>query len=391
MGSSSADNNARADVPIVVVVYHREKETSSMFRQLARVTDGYGLVVVNNGYDDPDSLRELSTKAYLENTDNVGAIRAINQGLDAAQGDYVCVLHNDILIFEEGWLDHIIAFMDRRPDVGLVGLAGRHTINQDGTLDYETTVVDMARYSDSFRPTWRFTEVAAIDGLGWVMRNNGFRLDESYGLMHYYDIDLSMQFLEAGYRVYSASVELDHLAEDRDHSTRASENYLDAIGGDDMAYFERARERFRSKWEHMLPICRGWRDEAYGYNRVDELAEQYRTLEKYLTEGFDARGRELDKAAAYARRVEAEIERKQGELLAEAIRNEEFRIELEVATDQINHLRVDLDAARAEAAPPAGKVHRLLYYLGREGFRLTARRVTNRLRGGEGGSPGGQE
>lgn len=382
-------NRARENVPIVVAVYHREDDTSRTFEQLDRVTDKYSLIVVNNGYDDPDSLRGLPRCTYIENEENVGAIVAINQGLEAAEGKYACVLHNDVLIYEDGWLDHIIDFLERRPDVGMVGLAGRHAIDEEGRLDYETTLVNMSRYSKSFRPTWRFTEIATIDGLGWVMRNEGFRLDEGYGYMHYYDIDLSMQFIHAGYNIYCAGIELDHLSEEAGRSTRHTATYLDAIGGDDDAYFERACARFRSKWSHLLPISRGWRDEAYGYARVDELSENYRRLEKHyrnlekhywnlekhyrnlekytreMREECEARGRALEKAGQYVRNLEAEIQRK----------NEMFE-----------ELKDKLKEAEARAMTPAVSSipvsipRKILYYIACEGVVATAGRARARLR-----------
>lgn len=294
---------------IVVVVYHREDDTRAMFRQLARVTRGYELVIVDNGFDDMRFLRRLRPVVHVRNDANPGAIRSINQGLDEASGRYVCVLHNDVLIYDEGWLEHVVGFLERRPDVGLVGLAGRHVISEDGSPETETTVAGIEWYPDSMRPTWRFTEVATIDGLGWVMRNIGLRLDERYGLMHFYDLDLSLQYIEAGYRVYSAAVEMDHTAETEGRSTRDTDDYLAAIGGDDNTYYASARELFREKWRHMLPMTRGFRDEAYAYHRIDELIEKVRSAEGYvgrLEAEIAAKNTELENAASYARKVEEE-------------------------------------------------------------------------------------
>ncbi len=121
----------------------------------------------------------------------------------------------------------------------------------------------------SWVPTWRFSEVATIDGIGWVMRNTGLRLDESYGYMHCYDLDLSLQYIAEGYRVYAAAVSLLHTGLWR--SARAvSPEYLDQIGGDDGLYFDEVTARFRKKWDQVLPITRGFRDESYGYLRAEE-------------------------------------------------------------------------------------------------------------------------
>jgi GT2 family glycosyltransferase len=261
-------------VPIVVVLYHREDETRRMFKQLERVTENYSLIVVDNGFDDRDFVRRLQPLHYVENVENTGAIRGINQGLELAEGKYVAILHNDILIYDKGWLDHIIEFMERRPDVGLVGLAGRHTILCDGNYDNETLLYNnFSLYPECFRPTWIFSEVATIDGLGWVMRNIGLQLEEAYGLMHCYDLDLSLQYIEKGYTVQVASVNIFHFADDYSRSSRSSDEYLKKTGGDDATYYGEVRRLFVEKWNHMLPITRGFRDEAYGHLRVGGFME----------------------------------------------------------------------------------------------------------------------
>jgi glycosyltransferase involved in cell wall biosynthesis len=296
------DPSGREMVPIVVVVYHREEVTRQMFAQLAEVTRNYSLIIVNNGFDDPDFLHSLKPEHYIENVENNGAIASINQGLDLARGDYVAVLHNDLLIFDEGWLDHVIKFMDRRQDVGLVGLGGRHGIAENGALIILSTVIAQRGYAELYKPTWRMTEVATIDGLGWVMRNRGFRLDESFGYMHFYDLDLSLQYIDAGDRVYVAAVDLYHLAVDDDRSSRSNGCYLEKIGGDDVAYYDEVREKFRAKWAHLLPIWRGGRDEGcLEYTIADYLR---------MEAEFRKLSAEMKKVAAYVRRLEVEWQQK---------------------------------------------------------------------------------
>jgi glycosyltransferase involved in cell wall biosynthesis len=303
MESINFKNGIRRDkIPIIVAIYHREDETRLMFQQLEKVTDNYSLILVNNGFDDRRFLKKLKPLHYVENEENTGAIHPINQGLELAEGKYVCVLHNDLLIYDEGWLDHIIEFMERRQDVGLVGFAGRHGIKEDGSLDLKTTVVQMRGYPRAFKPTWRFTEVATIDGLGWVMRNIGLRLEESYGMMHFYDYDLSLQYIEKGYKVCTAAVDIWHMAENQEQSTRSKSDYLSVVGGSDEHYFEEVREVFRAKWEHMLPIWRGERDEAFlpGLEEAYDLLEaEYKKVVMFV--------RELE---GYVRKLENDLRQK---------------------------------------------------------------------------------
>ena len=376
-------SRSRETVDIVVPVFHREDDTRLMFNQLRKVTDNYSLIIVNNGFDNPGFLKKLNPQYYIENGMNTGAIRPINQGLDVAQSKYIAILHNDLLIFDDGWLDHIVEFMERRPDVGLVGMAGRHSINEDGSLDLDTTVVNIRGYPYSHKPTWRLTEVVTIDGLGWVMRNVGLRLDESFGLMHFYDLDLSLQYIEAGYRVYVASVEITHLAQDEERSTRSHFDYLNKIGGDDKAYYDEVREKFRKKWQHMLPMTRGYQDEACAYHMIDELHEELDRVRKYMND-----------IEPYVRHVEEEDRKKAVELenAARHVATIEGLIrtktaECEKLTDSIRELEKGLsgkgvnacdseDKAEQSAVSYPSALAKLRFYVRNEGLAATCKRTT---------------
>ncbi len=141
-----------------------------MIEQLLKTTGNYKLAIGNNGFNELKFLRSLNPAISIENRENVGIIRAINQALEKLTSKYVAFLHSDLLIFNEGWLEQIIDFIERRSDVGLVGFAGRHTIREDGKPNAESTIVNMRGYPEYCKPTWKITEVATIYGLSWVTR-----------------------------------------------------------------------------------------------------------------------------------------------------------------------------------------------------------------------------
>ena len=364
----------RSTVPIVVPLFGREDVARQMFEQLELVTSDYSLVLVDNGFDDSDLIGELDPGVLIRNDTNVGAIKAINQGLERCDSEYVAVMHADAVVFEEGWLDHVVDFMDRRPDVGLVGLAGWHTLREDGSLDFESVVMKEDLLPRSFKPTWRFTEVAVVDGFVFVMRNVGPLLDESLGIMHYYDYDLSMQFVEAGDRIYNASIDCRHLAGYGAVSSRTSKSYLAAVGGDDEEYQEQVRERFRRKWQHLLPITRGFREEAYAEKRINELQEDSATFRAAFETAFgrleemnaevEARGVEIEAATGYVASLERHIEE-----ITEYARTLEAKAQGSAGCENV-----------APAAPPKGLAARAMYFLATEGVKRTASRGASFLK-----------
>lgn len=372
-------------VPIVVALFHREEEAKEMFEQLARVTDNYSLIIVDNGFDDPEYIESLKPSEYVRNETNNGVIQAVNQGLAFAKGDYVAVLHSDIMIYDEGWLDHILKFMDRRPEVGIVGLAGRHTITEKGSVDEETTVMNLRGFTYSKKPTWRMAEVATIDGVGWVMRNNGMLLDERYGMMHYYDLDLSMQFIDAGFKVYAAAVDHEHYGSILGRSARCEETYLEEIDRDDEAYMDERREMFRSKWERMLPMSRGFQDEAYTYYRINELqaeVELLRNVHRTDTEYMEEQQRYMEEQQRYvdgAKQYIKSLEEEEGKKGAELEKSGEYARKLEqMIAHQAAALAADEDGEvtpMPDGQRKAGKFGLFRMYMGNEGFFATCKRL----------------
>ncbi len=73
------------------------------------------LIAVDNGSTDGTGLylagvRDAATVPVkiVTNSQNLGFPRAINQGLEAARGEYLVLLNNDAVV-TDGWLDQLIA------------------------------------------------------------------------------------------------------------------------------------------------------------------------------------------------------------------------------------------------------------------------------------------
>ncbi len=331
----------RADIPIVVVLYHREEETRMMFEQLARVTDGYSLIIVNNGFDDSDFIRGLNPLHYIENEENTGAIRGINQGLELAEEEYAAVLHNDILIYEEGWLDHIIEFMERREDVGLVGLGGWHSVSAGGLPTGHVADVDREGWRPG-QPVWRFTEVAAIDGTGWVTRSGAAGLDTRFGDdIRTAALDISLHCREEGMKVHCVALETSPLP-----------------GRDDPVSME-AGKALAEKWKRLLPVCREYVDEKRSLEEIERLSKSRRYPS--LQEERARLGVELEEIAIRARRLETEIGDNAPELSRLSSIVEQRRARPAGGATDASAARDECDYDSAEAASPSGLASRFIH------------------------------
>jgi len=82
----------------------------------------YELIMVDNGSVDgtPGYLQDIPGARIIGNQTNCGFAAGCNQGLAAAQGDYVVFLNNDVVV-TEGWLENLLKWPEQYPAVGLVG------------------------------------------------------------------------------------------------------------------------------------------------------------------------------------------------------------------------------------------------------------------------------
>ena len=220
----------------------------------------FEFVIVDNGSRPDvrayfDSIKDNAPIRYIRNEANLGPIRAINQGIGAAGYKYILVIHNDVVIMENGWLDKIGKIFDRDPKVGMIGLAGRKEIYATGCVNEESLKHNLQNEHLNAPMTEDAAEVAVLDGLCFAMRRGLLGkikgLDEAYGYMHCYDLDISLQCLEAGFKNMIVKVEAMHIG--NGGRTRVTREYKELVK-DDYGLLKKNCKIFSRKWRHILPL-----------------------------------------------------------------------------------------------------------------------------------------
>ncbi len=138
----------------------------------------------------------------IRNEENLGYVKAINQGLKISDAPYVCMMNNDT-IPASGWLEKMIAFAEVHKDVGLVNPQCNGHLN--------TPIESYARAL--WKNKGKYMEMNQCQGFCMLVKRElidkvGF-LDEAYGIGGYDDTDYSMRAHLAGYRsvaIYDAYV-----------------------------------------------------------------------------------------------------------------------------------------------------------------------------------------
>ena len=112
---------------IVITVWNNFELTKSCIDSIIKNTDAdYRLIIIDNASND-------ETKKYLEqfkdkegarvllirNENNLGFIKAVNQGMKLSGAPYICLINNDTIV-TKGWLAEMIRVAEGSPRIGLI-------------------------------------------------------------------------------------------------------------------------------------------------------------------------------------------------------------------------------------------------------------------------------
>jgi GT2 family glycosyltransferase len=181
------------------------------------VYTNYEIILVDNGSDDPESLRyfdELTTQGVRVIRDdrpfNYSALN--NAAVQQARGDLIGLINNDVEVIEPGWLCEMISHAER-PEVGAVGaklLYPNNTIQHAGVViglggvaghSHKYFEHDASGYFFRLKLTSAFSAVTAAC---LVIRKDVFQevggLDEDNLAVAFNDVDFCLKVREAGYR-----------------------------------------------------------------------------------------------------------------------------------------------------------------------------------------------
>jgi len=248
-------------VSIIVAVCNQLAYTKLALRSIMEQTElPFKLIIVDNRSRPEvreyfEALDIQPALRYIRNEHNLGPIVAINQGIKESSTPYICAIHNDVIVFQKGWLGKMVRVIEEDPQIGLIGLAGRKEIYKNGCVN-EATLKHNLQNEDLNDPmVEEVSEVAVIDGMCIFLKRELLRfingLDERYGYMHCYDLDISLQSIEAGFKNAVVKIEAMHVG--NGGITRKTGAYRRMVR-DDYGLLKKNCKVFARKWAHLLPL-----------------------------------------------------------------------------------------------------------------------------------------
>ncbi|WP_324715915.1 glycosyltransferase family 2 protein [Carboxydochorda subterranea] len=238
----------------MVVSYEELEHLQACVESVRRHTPGpHTLTVVDNGSGEPIRayLRSLQDARVLWNESNRGYASACNQGAQAGNGEYVVFLNNDVEV-TPGWLDALVRGMGSDPRIAVIG---PKLLTPDGHIAFAGAGVMGTNRHHVARgtglPDGPDVFAQPVDCLGLVGACFMIRrslvpvlgwFDEGY-FFYWEDMDYCLNARLHGYRVvYWPESRVVH------HSSVSTAK----VGSASATWFQLGRQRFESKWQHVL-------------------------------------------------------------------------------------------------------------------------------------------
>ena len=171
----------------------------------------FEVIVVDNGSNDGSVrlLREKYPEVRIVELDrNYGFAYPVNRGIEAAAGEYVCVLNNDIEL-DGRWMEELLISLQKHPDAGsanpkLMRYHERQRVNVLGirvNLDGHVEIVGAGEYDRGQYEEERF--VFGVNAGASMYRKamfNDIGLFDEVFFASFEDVDLSFRAQLAGYK-----------------------------------------------------------------------------------------------------------------------------------------------------------------------------------------------
>ena len=204
--TNTEQTGPQASCDLVLVSWNEPGVTRLALDSIRRLSDHpYRLIVVDNA-SNAETVAMLEEAAqsgrYGEmtlicNPENLGWIKAINQGIERSRAKYVCLLNNDV-VATPGWLRHMVEAMERNPAAGLANPQERQLRNVAHS-DWNAYAQELSE-----KHRHQIIEIDYASGFCMMIRRELAdrigKFDEIFGMGYYEDEDFSRRALAIGYR-----------------------------------------------------------------------------------------------------------------------------------------------------------------------------------------------
>lgn len=189
---------------IVIPVWNQPSLTADCIDSIVRNTGDvdYRIIIIDNASGDEtrkylDNLKPNPRILLVRNNNNLGFVKAANQGMRLSEAPYVCLLNNDTYTTND-WLSEMIKVAENFPGIGLVNPSS----NNLGQRPAKGQSIE--GYAETLKKaSGLFEEIGSAIGFCMLIKREVIEkigvFDEIYGMGNFEDTDYSRRAVKEGF------------------------------------------------------------------------------------------------------------------------------------------------------------------------------------------------
>lgn len=249
-----SNSNLEPQVSIIIPAYNQIRYTLNCLYTIAqfdRQVSKEIIIINDNSTDDTlDYLNDIVGITIINNSENLGFLRNVNKGIEAAKGKYVYLLNNDVEV-QENYLSSLLEVFETKENVGAVGskmVFADNTLQEAGCLIFkDSEIVNLGRCYAIDAPKYNYLrKVDYCSGCSLLFRKEDVDgklnlLDEAFLPAYYEETDLCQrlkyeQKLDIYYQPKSEIIHFENISYTGNDSSKE-------------LLLQKNREIFRSRWD----------------------------------------------------------------------------------------------------------------------------------------------
>lgn len=266
------------EVSIIIPVHNQVACTKMCLESIGQHTpENHEIIVVNNGSEDETCLylehymEHVPHLHTIHNQENLGFAKAINQGLNIAQGKYLIVLNNDCIV-TSGWICSLLLAAENQ-EIGIVGVMSNFVSSPQLIKVNFLSLEDVPRIAQDIKEKYVHSLIYTIRVVGLCMLikrqliNEIGGFDPRFGLGTFEDDDFCLRSVLAGYKnVIAQDVFIYHFGS---MTFRQKKNLRDQLMKENW-------RKFKEKWELPMEFPLGTKDYLVRIitSKFDDLTEK---------------------------------------------------------------------------------------------------------------------
>ncbi len=260
-------------VSIVIPLYNQLGYTRGCLESLAVTTSpDVEIILVDNASSDGtvDYLQTVPGLVLIANQENRGFAGACNQGIQAASGEWIVVMNNDVIL-SQGWLQ------------GLLSAAAEHRLDmvspaiREGSRNY-----DLEAYAEELTSRMRsVVRSGTVNGICFMAHRRVFEtigvFDENFRIGQYEDKDLFLRARRAGFRLGTVGAAFIHHFGSITQKAIGARREMPGYARANKEYFSRKwrlpwwRRSLMRQWDHLMTRLHSLREKRrYGHTLMEK-------------------------------------------------------------------------------------------------------------------------